>query len=73
MTKDGELLIRSETFRDQDSNKKETVRLLNEILEKALHIPKRRIKTKPTKSSQRRRLDGKKKDSNIKKLRSEKW
>lgn len=73
LTKEGELLIRAETFRDQDSNKKETVRRLNEVLTKALFVPKKRIKTKPTKSSQRKRLDSKKKDSRIKKLRSEKW
>jgi ribosome-associated protein len=73
LTKEGEVLIRAETFRDQESNKKEAVRRLNELIEKALFVPKKRIKTKPTKSSQRKRLDNKKSHSMTKKLRSEKW
>jgi ribosome-associated protein len=73
LTKEGEILIRAETHRDQDSNKKEALRRLNELLTKALHVPKRRIKTKPTRSSQRKRLDEKKTHSKTKKLRSEKW
>ncbi|WP_413290330.1 alternative ribosome rescue aminoacyl-tRNA hydrolase ArfB [Bdellovibrio sp. HCB337] len=73
LNKEGELLIRAENFRDQDSNRKEALRRFEEILEKALFVPKKRIKTKPTKSSQRKRLDSKKKDSNKKRMRSEKW
>lgn len=73
LTKEGELLIRAETHRDQDSNRKEAIRRFEEILQKALFVPKKRIKTKPTKSSQRKRLDSKKKDSQKKRMRSEKW
>jgi len=73
LTKEGELLIRAETHRDQDSNRKEAIRRFEEILQKALFVPKKRIKTKPTKSSQRKRLDSKKKDSHKKRGRSEKW
>lgn len=73
LTKEGELLVRAEVHRDQDSNRKEAVRKFEEILEKALFVPKKRIKTKPTKSSQRKRLDSKKKDSQKKRMRSEKW
>lgn len=73
LNKEGELLIRAENFRDQDSNRKEALRRLEEILERALFVPKKRIKTKPTKSSQRKRLDSKKKDSDKKRMRREKW
>lgn len=73
LTNLGELLIRAETHRDQDSNRKEAIRRLEEIIDKALIVPKKRIKTKPTRSSQRKRLDSKKKDSKNKRLRSEKW
>lgn len=69
----GEILIRAETFRDQDSNRKEAVRRFEELIAKGLFVPKKRIKTKPTKSSQRKRLDSKKKDSQKKRMRSEKW
>lgn len=73
LNKEGELLIRAENFRDQDSNRKESLRRLEEILQKALFVPKKRIKTKPTKSSQRKRLDSKKMDSQKKQMRREKW
>ncbi len=73
LTKEGDLLIRSESFRDQDSNRKEAIRRFEEILKKALFVPKKRIKTKPTKSSQRKRLDSKKTHSDKKRQRSEKW
>lgn len=73
LNNEGELLIRAENFRDQDSNRKEALRRFEEILQKALFVPKKRIKTKPTKGSQRRRLDSKKNHSNKKRMRSEKW
>jgi ribosome-associated protein len=73
LTKEGDILIRSETHRDQDSNRKDAIRKFEELLQKALFVPKKRIKTKPTKSSQRKRLDSKKMDSNKKRGRSEKW
>lgn len=73
LTKDGDLMIRAETYRDQDSNKKEALRRFEEIIAKALVIPKKRIKTKPSRSSQRKRLDSKKTHSDKKRLRSEKW
>jgi len=73
LTNEGEILIRAETQRDQDSNRKEAIRKFEEILQRALFVPKKRIKTKPTKSSQRKRLDTKKKDSQKKRMRSEKW
>jgi ribosome-associated protein len=69
LNSEGELLVRSETHRDQDSNRKECLRKLEAILQKALFVPKKRIKTKPTKSSQRKRLESKKIHSEKKKLR----
>ncbi len=73
LTTEGELLIRSETHRDQDSNRKECLRKFEEIIQKALFIPKKRIKTKPTKSSQRKRMDSKKLHGQKKQMRSEKY
>lgn len=73
LTTEGELLIRSETHRDQDSNRKECLRKFEEIIQKALFIPKKRIKTKPTKSSQRKRMDSKKLHGQKKQMRTEKY
>lgn len=73
LTKEGDLMVRAENFRDQDSNRQEALRRLEEILEKALFVPKKRIKTKPTRGSQRRRLDSKKVHSDKKRGRTQKW
>lgn len=62
----GELLIRSQESRDQDQNKKECLRKFDEIIARALFEPKARKATKPTRGSQRRRIEGKKQRSDIK-------
>ena len=66
------ITVRSEEQRDQKSNKDTAIENLSALLEKALYVPKKRIDTKPTRSSVRKRLDSKTKKSNIKKMRSEK-
>lgn len=66
LTEDGDLLIRSEDFRSQDQNKTACLQKLSMVLEKAFYVPKRRIKTKPTMASKRRRIEGKARTSQIK-------
>ena len=70
MTAEGDIVIRSENFRDQEQNKKDAYQKLNDIIQAALFIPKKRIKTKPTRGSKERRLKQKKGRSEIKKMRS---
>lgn len=69
LSKEGEILIRSDVHRDQDQNRSECIRRLHELLVKALHVPKKRVATKPTKSSQRKRVESKKLHSETKSLR----
>lgn len=69
LTKEGDLVIRSDEFRDQDRNRSECIRRLGEILERALFVPKKRIATKPTRSSQRKRVEAKKSHGETKSLR----
>lgn len=69
LTKDGDLVIRSDEFRDQDRNRSECIRRLGEVLERALFVPKKRIATKPSRSSQRKRVEAKKSHGEIKSLR----
>lgn len=59
LTADGLLLIRSDEFRDLPQNKSRALEKLFEILEKALHKPKKRIATRPTRASRERKLEGK--------------
>jgi len=69
MTKDGVLIIQAERFRTQEANRKDARERLVELITAATHVPKRRIKTKPTRASQERRVEGKKKRSTVKKMR----
>ena len=63
---DGFILIRVETHRSQDMNRKEAMSRLVELLTKAAWRPKTRRATKPTKGSQRRRVEAKKRKGDIK-------
>lgn len=66
---EGYLLLRSDSFRDQEQNRKACIERLDYLLKRALFKPKKRIKTKPTKSSVRKRVDAKKSRGEIKKNR----
>lgn len=68
-----EIMIRIEDERDQKSNKDRAYKLLLEMIAKALIDPKKRIATKPKRSSVAKRLNSKKNRSEIKKNRSEKF
>lgn len=69
LTEEGDLIIRSDVYRDQDQNRSECIHRLHEILRRALFVPKKRVATKPTRSSQRKRLESKKIHAEIKSLR----
>ncbi|MCO5112554.1 MAG: aminoacyl-tRNA hydrolase [Bdellovibrionaceae bacterium] len=65
----GELYLRSDEFRDLERNKSRCLEKLQFLIAKALHKPKARKKTKPTKSSQIKRVESKKQRGEIKKAR----
>ena len=69
---EGHLLIRSETARDQKSNKEIAYKNLIELVSKALTVQKKRIPTKVKKSAIETRLSEKKIKSAIKSTRSKK-
>jgi ribosome-associated protein len=63
LTQAGVLLISSSEARSQTANKESAVHRFVAVLAGALYVPKARRATKPTKGSQRRRLDEKKRAS----------
>lgn len=65
----GELIITSEVHRSQSRNKSECLDKLRELIVEAQHEPKVRRKTKPSRGSVERRLEGKKQRSEIKRGR----
>jgi ribosome-associated protein len=70
ITQDGVVVIKAQKFRTQEKNREDALRRLKELVFKAGLVRKKRRATKPTKASQRRRLDGKAKKGRLKKLRS---
>lgn len=69
INKDGELVLRSDEFRDLERNKARCEEKLQTLLKKALHKPKPRKKTKPSKAQKQKRLESKHKRSEVKKAR----
>ncbi len=72
ITTEGEVVIQSQQFRDQTQNIDSCREKLKVLILAALIQPKRRVATKPSKSSKRRRLDDKKIQSDKKKTRQSK-
>ena len=70
---EGILFIRSDVHRDLEQNRKEVLQRLQERLTKAFHKPKARRATKPTYSSQKKRVESKRHKSEVKKARQSKW
>lgn len=66
ITRDGVLILRSEGARSQLVNRQEVRERLIELIREATIVPKARRKTKPTKGSQIRRVEGKVRRSAIK-------
>ena len=69
MTKDGIIVIQAYRFRTQELNRADAIDRLVDMLEKAMVRPTPRRPTKPTAGSRQRRLEGKKRRSDIKSRR----
>jgi len=69
ITASGILIINAHRFRSQELNRKDALNRLILTIRKASWIPKPRLKTRPSLSSQRKRLVRKRRHSTIKKTR----
>ncbi len=70
LTDDGVLIIQAQRHRTQERNRADAIERVVELVERALYPPKPRKKTKPSRASKRRRLDGKRHQGDKKRLRS---
>ena len=73
LTADGVLVIQASRFRDQARNREDARERLTEIIRGALHVPKKRVATKPTRASKERRIASKKKRALHKQTRAKSW
>lgn len=69
ITSDGILIIKAQTFRTQEKNRQDALERLKQIIVAATHIEKARRATKPSRNSQRKRMDKKTKHGKNKALR----
>src|SRR5690606_25672511 len=60
LTKEGALILQCDEARSQHKNKELVVKRFDDLLKTALHVPKKRRPTKPTRSSMEKRLKSKK-------------
>ena len=70
ITKEGIIIIKAQQYRSWDKNRVEAIQRLKLLLQSVATLPKARKATKPTRSSQRKRLDKKALHGQKKALRS---
>ena len=56
---DGVVVIKAQDHRSLERNRHDALARLQDLVDRAAVVPRRRIATKPTQGSKRRRLDGK--------------
>lgn len=69
ITKDGVIVIKAEAHRSREKNRLEALERLGELVRAAGRTQKKRKPTRPTRGSQRRRMDSKTKRGRTKALR----
>lgn len=70
ITKEGIIIIKAQQYRSWDKNRAEALQRLKVLLQSVAILPKTRKPTKPTRSSQKKRLDKKALHGQKKALRS---
>ena len=69
ITADGVIVIKAQRYRTQDRNREDALARLQELVDSAAAVPRSRKPTRPTGSSQRRRVDTKVRRGQIKAAR----
>lgn len=70
ISRDGVLTFKAQRFRTQEANREDALARLNALVAKAAVPPRKRVATRPTLASKRRRLDNKQARSKVKSQRS---
>ncbi len=69
ISSDGIIVLKAQRFRSQDKNREDALARLAALINSAGVLPKKRLATKPTRSSKKKRLEGKVKRGELKVLR----
>ena len=71
ITRDGVIVIKAQADRSQDRNREDALERLRQLVLKAVVVQKKRVPTKPTRNSQRKRIDEKVRRGRIKAMRKQ--
>ncbi|MGI9279235.1 MAG: alternative ribosome rescue aminoacyl-tRNA hydrolase ArfB [Endozoicomonas sp.] len=71
ITSEGVIVIKAQSFRTQDKNREDALSRLLGLIQKATVVTKTRKATKPTRSSQRKRMDRKNQRGQTKSMRGQ--
>ncbi len=69
ITAEGVVVIKAQRYRSQDKNREDALARLQDLVNEAAVVPRARKATKPTRGSQRRRVDSKVKRGRVKAAR----
>jgi len=69
ISKEGVIIIKAQQFRTQEKNRQAALERLQELIKTVSVVPKARKPTRPTKNSQKRRMDSKTQRGKTKQLR----
>lgn len=69
ITQDGVIVIKAQQYRMQEQNRDDALARLADLVRSAVRVEKARRATRPTRSSQRKRIEKKKQRGNIKAMR----
>ena len=70
ITRTGVIVIKSQQHRSLEMNRAEAIARLQALVAAAAYVPKKRKPTRPTRSSQKKRMEGKRRRGHIKALRA---
>jgi ribosome-associated protein len=70
VTRTGVVVIKAQAHRSLERNRSEAIARLQSLVAAAAHLPKTRKPTRPTRASQKKRIETKKRHSRLKALRS---
>jgi ribosome-associated protein len=70
ISRDGVIVIKAQRFRSQDKNRDDALERLRSLVESAGVTRRKRVATRPTRASKKKRLDNKTRRGQIKALRS---
>jgi ribosome-associated protein len=69
ITREGVLVIKAQQHRSLERNREEALARLRDLVAHAAHVPKARRPTRPTRASKARRVEGKQRRGEVKRLR----